>query len=237
MGSNMKTMLARLSSDFKLGRCDNTGLNESINEEPAMSIPLSRTHFTEDEYLAIERESDERHEVVDGRIYAMAGESDDHNTICVNLARELSLRLKGTPCRTQTQNMKVRSGPEPKSFNSPKGFYSYPDALVVVCGEKRFHDQFNDVLLNPNVIIEVLSKSTEAFDRGEKFLRYRTWLPTFSDYVLVSQYDAIVEHFHRQPNGDWILTTVKGIDNRLEISSINCLLELSEIYDGISLII
>jgi Uma2 family endonuclease len=197
-----------------------------------MSIPVTRTHFTEDEYLAIERASDERHEYIDGRIYAMAGESDGHNTICVNLARELSLKLKGTLCRTHAQNMKVRSGPEPKTFHSPKGFYSYPDALVV-CGEKRFHDEFNDVLLNPNVIIEVLSKSTEAFDRGEKFLRYRTWLPTFSDYILVSQADPIVEYYRRQPNGDWILTTIDGLDNRLNISSINCVLELGEIYDGI----
>jgi Uma2 family endonuclease len=87
-----------------------------------MSAPRTRTHFTEDEYLVIERASDERHEYVDGRIYAMAGESDDHNSICVNLARELSLQLKGTSCRTHTQNMKVRSGPEPKPFHSPKGF-------------------------------------------------------------------------------------------------------------------
>lgn len=199
-----------------------------------MSLPKSRTLFTEGEYLAIERASEERHEYLDGRIYAMAGESDDHNTICVNLARELSLQLKGTSCRTHTQNMKVRSGPEPKPLHSPKGFFSYPDALVV-CGDKVFHDQFRDVLLNPSVIIEVLSRSTEAFDRGDKFLRYRTWLPTLSDYVLVSQTAPLIEHY-RQQGEDWILSTIEGLADSLNISSINCTLKLQEIYDGVSFI-
>ena len=137
-----------------------------------MAAPQSRIYFTEEEYLAIERSSEERHEYLDGRIFAMAGESDQHGDICVNLIGHLFAQLSGKPCRARSQNTIVRSGPEPKPSQNPEGFYSYPDVLVV-CGERKFHDKYLDVLLNPNVIIEVLSKSMEAFDRGEKFIRFR----------------------------------------------------------------
>ena len=96
-----------------------------------MATPQSRIYFTEEEYLAIERASEERHEYVDGRIFAMAGESDEHGEICVNLTGELRAQLKGKPCRVRALNTKVRSGPEPKPSQSPEGFYSYPDVLVV----------------------------------------------------------------------------------------------------------
>ena len=112
-------------------------------------------------------------------------------------------------------------------------FYSYPDVLVV-CGERKFHDKFRDVLLNPNVIIEVLSKSTEAFDRGEKFIRYRTWLPSLNDYLIVSQDKPLIEHYRHQPNGEWALSTVSGIDATLKIDSIGCSLKLSDVYDGVN---
>ncbi|MCI0665398.1 MAG: Uma2 family endonuclease [Acidobacteria bacterium] len=161
----------------------------------------------------------------------MAGESPHHNTICVNLARELSLQLKGRPCRAHTQNIKVRTGPDPKTYPPPKGLYSYPDALVV-CGEYKFHDQCRDVLLNPTVIFEVLSTTTEAFDRGDKFIRYRTWFPTFTDYVLISQTAPIIEHY-RHENDEWILNTFVGLESSFKILSIDCTLKLNEIYDGI----
>jgi len=103
-----------------------------------MATPQSRIYFTEVEYLAIERSSEERHEYIDGRIFAMAGESDQHGEICVNLVGELRSQLKGKPCRARTQNTKVRSGPEPKPSQNPEGFYSYPEVLVV-CGERKFH--------------------------------------------------------------------------------------------------
>jgi Uma2 family endonuclease len=197
-----------------------------------MATPQSRIYFTEEEYLAIERSSEERHEYIDGRIFAMAGESDQHGEICVNLIGELRSQLKGKPCRARAQNTKVRSGPEPKPSQNPEGFYSYPDALVV-CGERKFHDKYRDVLLNPNVIIEVLSKSTEAFDRGEKFIRYRTWLPTLTDYILVSQDKPMIEHYRRRPNDEWILSTLDALDDTLRIESIGCLLKLSDVYDGV----
>jgi Uma2 family endonuclease len=197
-----------------------------------MATPQSRIYFTEEEYLAIERSSEERHEYIDGRIFAMTGESDQHGEICVNLIGHLFAQLSGKPCRARAQNTKVRSGPEPKSSQNPEGFYSYPDVLVV-CGERKFHDEYQDVLLNPNVIIEVLSKSTEAFDRGEKFIRYRTWLPTLSDYILVSQDRPMIEHYRRQSDGEWILSTMDGLDAELKIESIGCSLKLNDVYDSV----
>lgn len=204
-----------------------------VEGEKAMATPQSRIYFTEEEYLAIERSSEERHEYIDGRIYAMAGEKDEHGEICVNLTGELRAQMKGKSCRVRAQNTKVRSGPEPKPSRNPEGFYSYPDVLVV-CGERKFHDKYRDVLLNPNVIFEVMSKSTEVFDRGEKFIRYRTWLPTLTDYLLVAQGKPMIEHYRRQQNGEWLLTTISGIDATLKIESIGCSLKLSEVYDGVS---
>ncbi|HKQ78363.1 MAG TPA: Uma2 family endonuclease [Blastocatellia bacterium] len=197
-----------------------------------MATPQSRIYFTEEEYLAIERASDDRHEYIDGRIFAMAGESDEHGEISSNIFGHLFAQLSGKPCRARHENTKVRSGPEPKPSQYPEGFYSYPDVLVV-CGERKFHDKYRDVLLNPNVIIEVLSTSTEAFDRGEKFIRYRTWLPTLSDYILVSQDKPMIEHFRRQSNDEWTLTTLAGLDAALRIESIDCSLKLSDVYDGV----
>ena len=197
-----------------------------------MATPQSRIYFTEEEYLAIERSSEERHEYIDGRIFAMAGESDLHGEISSNIFGHLFAQLSGKPCRARHENTKVRSGPEPKPSQNPEGFYSYPDVLVV-CGERKFHDKYHDVLLNPNVIIEVLSKTTEAFDRGEKFIRYRTWLPSLTDYILVSQDKPVIEHFRRQPNDEWVLSTLDRLDETLRIESIGCSLKLSDVYDGV----
>jgi Uma2 family endonuclease len=205
-------------------------------EEKAMATPRSRIYFTEEEYLAIERSSEERHEYIDGRIFAMAGESDQHGEISSNIFGHLFAQLSGKPCRARHENTKVRSGPEPKPSQSPaqppEGFYSYPDVLVVY-GERKFHDKYRDVLLNPNVIIEVLSKSTEAFDRGEKFIRYRTWLPSLTDYILVLQDKPMIEHYRRQSDGEWVLSTLNGLDASLKIESIGCSLKLSDVYDGV----
>ncbi len=132
----------------------------------------ARSTYTIEEYLRLERASEERHEYIDGQIYAMAGESLAHSRICVTLAAEIRAQLKGKPCEALSSNMKVRSGPTIKR-DSVAGLFSYAD-LVVVCGRPRFHDEHQDVLINPTAIFEVLSPTTEAFDRGDKFLRYRT---------------------------------------------------------------
>ena len=196
-----------------------------------MSLPQTEPRYTIEEYLAFERESEERHEYLDGQIYAMAGESTQHADISVNVVRELSLQLKGTPCRVWTKDTKVL--PAVKSYKSAKGLFSYPD-LVVVCGEPQFLDEHQDVLLNPTVIIEVLSPSTESFDRGEKFRRYRTHIASLTDYVQVSQALPLIEHFRRQSNDEWVLSTVSDMDGSLHLASINCTLQLSEVYDRVS---
>jgi Uma2 family endonuclease len=185
-----------------------------------------------EEYLALERESDERHEYLDGEIYAMAGESPVHGTICTNLVIELGNQLKGTPCQVFTKDMKVRSGPEPKPLQTPKGLYSYPD-LLVVCGEMKFHDEYQDVLLNPTVLIEVLSPTTEVFDRGEEWMRYQTWLPSLTDYLLVSQSKPLIEHYSRQRNGGWLYSSTSGFDASVTISSIGCALRLADVYERV----
>jgi Uma2 family endonuclease len=198
-----------------------------------MALPQSKIFYTVEEYLAFERQAEERHEYIDGYIYKMAGELDEHNGICVNLTGELRSRLQGTPCRVRAQNMKVRSGPSPKFKKFPKDFFSYPDVLVV-CGESVFHDEFRDVILNPKVIIEVLSDSTEAFDRGEKFIRYRIYNDTLTDYLLVSQKEPFIEHFSRQSSGIWHLSSTSGLKQDLYIASIDCRVPMSQIYYEIS---
>jgi Uma2 family endonuclease len=198
-----------------------------------MALPRSQILFTEDDYLAMEREAEERHEYIDGNVYEMANESPAHGEIVANLSWIIGSQLKGTPCRTRIGNSGVRSGPLPKSRRSAKGLYSYPD-LLVVCGEMEFLDEHEDVLINPAVIIEVLSDSTEKFDRGEKFLRYQLWNPSLSDYILVSQTRPIIEHFSRQPNGSWRYTIHQGTNQELNIESINCLLRSMDVFDRVA---
>lgn len=198
-----------------------------------MGLAQSQLIYTIEEYLSLERESEERHEYLDGLIYAMAGESEDHGIICHNLSGQLYNQLRGTPCQTFSKDMKVRSGPAPKSPRSTKGFFSYPD-LVIVCGERQYHDAYRDVLLNPTLIIEVLSPSTKDFDRGEKFERYRDYLLSLAEYVIVHQAQPKIEHHLRRANGQWLLTTIEGLERPLPLSSIGCEMKLSDIYDRIN---
>ncbi len=193
-----------------------------------MSLPHALPFFTSEEYLALERASEIRHECLDGSVYAMAGESPEHSTICFNLAGILHAQLRDTPCRGFSPNMKIRT--------NDSGLYAYPD-LTVVCGEPRFHDERRDVVINPTVIFEVLSPSTEAFDRGEKFLRYRTQIATLTDYLLVSQTKPLIEHFSRQPDGAWLYTAVSGLSETLSLASIDCRLPLEEVYSRLTFFI
>lgn len=197
-----------------------------------MATPQTQLTFTADDYLTLERSSEERHEFVDGQISAMAGESPDHGTICSNLTIAIGSQLKGTPCQVWSKDTKVRSGPLPQAKWKTKGLFSYPD-LVVVCGEGEYLDEHRDVLLNPRVIIEVLSPATEAFDRGEKFLRYQTWLPTLSDYLLVSQSSPMVTHHVKQEDGGWSLYFYEELEQSLFIIPIGCRVRLADAYDRI----
>ena len=195
----------------------------------AQTIPF----YTIEEYLTLEREAVERHDYIDGEIFAMAGESLAHGLITINLGAEFRTQLKGRDCASLSPNMKVRSGPDPKFSRLLKGFFSYAD-LLVFCGKPLFHDNHQDVLLNPKIIIEILSPSTEAYDRGEKFRHYREWIPTFTDYLLVSQTEALVEHFALDKSGFWVLrATVSDLQATVKIPSIGCELKMAEIYDRV----
>lgn len=180
--------------------------------------------FAPDEYLDLERESKERHEFIDGQIYAMAGESLSHSRVCTNLSGEVREKLKGSTCEPLSPNMKVRT--------SNASLFAYPD-LTIVCGEPKFHDTKKDVLINPKVIFEVLSPSTEKYDRSTKFQRYRMGNETLVDYILVSQEKPFVEQFTRQTDGDWRYRSYSSLADSFEIESVDCSLNLAEIYDRV----
>ena len=197
-----------------------------------MAVAVAELLRTEEEYLALERASEERHEFIDGYIFEMAGESWAHGEIIANLGGILVPQLRGTPCRGRSGNSKIRTGPRPQFIRSQKGMYSYPD-FFVICGEAQFHDEFQDVITNPAVIFEVLSPSTENYDRGEKFLRYQNWSPTLKDYVLISQTSPTVEHFSRQKDDSWTYRVHHELDASFTIKSIKCTVKLSELYDRV----
>jgi Uma2 family endonuclease len=189
-----------------------------------MSLPQKSVRSTPEEYLEIERQAETRHEYLDGLVYEMAGESLAHSQICVNLAGELRAQLKGKPCQALSPNMKVRTG--------ESGLFAYPD-LTIVCGEPLFHDKQRDVLLNPRAIFEVLSPSTERYDRGKKFMRYGSAIETLTDYILVSQDMPLLEHLERQSEGRWLHAFVRGLTERLYLTSVDCEVSLSEVYDRV----
>jgi len=171
----------------------------------------------------MERQADVRHEYIDGEVFAMAGESLEHSTICFNIAVLIGAQLRGKPCRGFSPNMKVRT--------SPSGLYTYPD-LAVVCGEPVFHDQQRDVLVNPKVVVEVLSPSTEGYDRGGKWIRYQQ-IETLTDYLLIAQDQSLIEHYTRQADGKWLYSAVGDLADSVQLPSIDCRLPLVEVYDRI----
>lgn len=186
-------------------------------------IPPPRL-FTPDEYLRLEREAEFKSEYLDGEIYAMSGGSSAHSVLTVNATGEVRTALKGRPCQPFSNDMKVETG--------PGGLYSYPD-LTVVCGKPQYRDEHLDVLLNPTLIVEILSPTTEAFDRGMKWARYQQ-IESLREYLLVAQNAPRVELYTRQANDRWLLTIAKGLSAAIELSSIGCILSLSELYDRIS---
>jgi Uma2 family endonuclease len=197
-----------------------------------MGLPRSKPKMTIDEYLTFERAAEERHQYIDGEIFAMAGESPVHGDVSLNLAGVFYNQLKGKPCRARTKDTKVRSGPTPMPPRSTMGMFSYPD-IVVICGEPEYHDAFKDVVLNPTAIAEVLSPSTEAFDKGEKFERYKKWNSTLKDHILVSQNEPRVEHHSRQADGSWTTQVHTSLQASVFIASIDCTLKLADLYDRV----
>jgi Uma2 family endonuclease len=196
-----------------------------------MALPKEKLLYTVEQYLEMERASGERHEYIDGYVYQMAGESLEQSAINANLIAMLVTQLRGKPCRALSPNMKIRSGPFFKEQKRIKGMFSYAD-VSVVCGEPQFHDKYQDVLINPTVIIEILSESTQGFDRDEKFRRYRTHILVLQDYVLVSQTLPLIQVYSRQPGG-WLMSEALGLESSIRVPSIDCHLPLSEVYDRV----
>ncbi len=174
-----------------------------------------------EEYLANERSAEHKSEYVDGEAVAMAGASYAHNLIVANVVGTLWGRMRGTPCAVMPSDLKVKA--------STKIYY--PD-VTVLCGEPLFLDDQQDVLLNPSLIVEVLSESTKNFDRGEKFMRYRL-IESLQDYVLVAQSETHVEHFRREKEL-WVLAETRDPDDRVAIESIGCELPLADVYDRVA---
>ncbi len=189
-------------------------------------MPLqNKRQFTIEEYLAIERNSEQKCEYFAGEIYAMVGASEPHNLIVTNLVRELSNQLKKRSCKVYSNDMRVKV--------KATGSYTYPD-VVAICKDPIFDDEHKDTLLNPTVLIEILSKSTEAYGRGEKFEHYRK-MESLSEYLLVSQDKYYIEHFTRQPSGQWLLSETNHPEQIVELPSIHCQLAMSEVYDKVEI--
>ncbi len=200
-----------------------------------MATPIPQPLFTEEKYLAFEREADERSEYIDGIIYAMAGESPSHGAISMNLARLVGNHLAGTPCQGFIKDTKVRSGPLPHNPRQTKGLFSYPD-LVVVCGPLQHLDEYRDVLINPSIIVEILSDSTEKKDRVTKFQRYQKYLPTLLVYILVSQDQPLIEVYHRDSSQSeaWQYFFADELTATIRIPVIDCTLHLAEVYERLT---
>jgi Uma2 family endonuclease len=186
-----------------------------------MSLP-EPSLLTPQEYLEIERKSEIRSEYIDGQMIAMSGASRRHALITINLQGEIWSQMKGRPCQVYPADMRVKV--------SPAGMYTYPD-VSALCGEAEFEDAHVDTLLNPSVIIEVLSDSTELYDRVKKFAHYRA-IDSLREYVLVSQNEMHVEHY-RLDEDRWIFSDVSGSDNILHLESIDCHVPVSAIYERV----
>ena len=184
-----------------------------------MSSLAAETLLTPEEYITLERKATLKSEYISGEILAMSGASNAHNLITLDIGTELNIQLRERECFVYTNDMRVRT--------SPMGSYFYPD-VVVVCGEPRFEDNVFDTLLNPILIIEVLSPSTEAYDKGEKFRHYQE-LTSLQEYILVSQDRIRVEHY-RLAKTQWVQTELHAIEDVLSLASIGCELPLPDIY-------
>ena len=180
--------------------------------------------LTEEEYLAQERAGDTKHEYHRGTIVAMVGASREHNLIVTDTSRCVSTQLRKRPCELYVADMRLRI--------AALGKYFYPD-VTVVCGEPRFADDYVDNLLNPTVVIEVLSPSTEAHDRGEKFESYRT-VESLREYLLIAQDRYHLDHFVRQDDGSWLLNDASGLESVIHLPSIGCELPLAEVYEKVT---
>jgi Uma2 family endonuclease len=187
-----------------------------------MAAPAIRTGVTPDEYLAFERTSEERHEYADGEVFAMSGGTREHSLLSAHVVRDLGAQLRRGPCEVHTSDLKIGIPSRRR--------YVYPD-VSVVCGAPVFEDAERDVVRNPKVVVEVLSDSSEAYDRGDKFAQYRA-VASLTDYLLVSQKEPRVEHFVRQEDGKWLLAiATAGVS--IPIDSIGATLSVDDLYERV----
>lgn len=185
-----------------------------------MSALVKEKLYTPEEYLALEEEAEYRSEYVDGLIYQMAGGNLNHIDITFNVTVSINEKLRGK-CRAYSTELKVR-------VEKVNRFY-YPD-VTVVCGDRQFYKNRNDTVTNPILLVEVLSKSTESKDRGEKFIAYQT-VESLKEYVLVSQDKHLVEQYIKQDDGSWKYLATIGIDSEVVFESVDAALTLENIYD------
>jgi len=180
--------------------------------------------LTIQEYLTLERRSETKSDYLDGEMFAMSGASREHNLIAGNIFASLHAQLDGSASEIYASDMRVRT---------PDDLLTYPD-VVAVCGEPQFGDAEFDTLLNPVLIVEVLSKSTEVYDRVTKLERYRT-IPSLAEILLVAQDRPRVEHWIRQGDGRWVVEDVQDLEATVELPSIGCTLRLKTAYQRVLL--
>jgi Uma2 family endonuclease len=191
----------------------------SVKEVPSMAVPQAQG-WTEAEYLAFERASTSKHEFLAGQVYAMTGASGNHNLITASTIAALIAQSRGSPCRVFSGDMRVRA--------PLLGNHTYPD-VTVACGEIAYTDDTFDTLANPTVVIEVLSPSTESYDRNQKFQNY--WrIESLQAYVLIAQDQPRIERFTREGVNTWLLHVAVGLDQTIELPAIGCTLALNEVY-------
>lgn len=186
-------------------------------------MTLGHRILTAEAYLARERRAQTRSEFFEGHMYAVAGADEAHNLLMSNIVTEINLQFRGRPCKVYPRDMRVKI--------PATGLYTYPD-VTALCGEALFEDAEVDTLTNPALVVEVLSYSTEAYDRGDKFAMYRT-VPSLTDYVLVSDNRVLVEHYSRQTDGSWRLIEKSTLDETLDLPSMNVRLSLANLYDKV----
>ncbi|MEO6391100.1 MAG: Uma2 family endonuclease [Pyrinomonadaceae bacterium] len=179
-----------------------------------------KTFLTEEEYLAFERQSEFKHEFFNGEVFAMTGVRRAHARIATNLSTSLDNQLRDATCNVYSGDLRVKV--------PSTGLYTYPD-LIVTCGEEKFADDEFDTLLNPIVLIEILSSSTEAYDRGRKFENYQA-IESFREYVLVSQTARRIEHYLRESGSEWHYREIREAGSKIRLPTIECELNLDEVY-------
>lgn len=182
-----------------------------------------KSYLTPEQYLTMERTAASKSEYWRGEVFAMAGASPTHVLIVSNIVAALHGQLRRRPCNVYAADLRVKI--------QASGLYTYPD-VIVACGTLQFDDDHRDTLLNPTLIVEVLSESTQDYDRGGKFAQYRK-IPSFAEYVLVAQDECHVEHFVKQDQGGWLLSETNRLEDTLILSSIACTLSLHDIYEKV----